>query len=306
MTETGRRPDFLLIGAQKAGTSWLWRMLRQHPGTLLPDTKELHYFGAAELYAKGPESYDRHFAGISRDKVTGEASTALFFDRVPYWYNAARQIEYDPTLPPLPELVHRDLPDARIIAVLRDPVRRAISAYQHWMRRGDVWPLAGLRRTAQRVPKLRILEYGDYARHLGAWRKVWPRERILVLVFEEDVVADPANGLRKVYEFLGLDASFQAQAPERSVHRSWSWTRSAVAWHAGPLRKLVSRPPLGPWLDRNDFLRRFALSRQDIEFLRARYLPDHAAVEQLAGRSLGAWDYGDRLLHGRQPVRQAG
>lgn len=306
MSEPRRRPDFLLIGAQKAGTSWLWQMLDQHPGTSLPATKELHYFGSAELYAKGPETYYRHFSGIPPAKVTGEASTPLFFDRVPYWYNASRQIEYDPALPPLPELVHRDLPEARIIVVLRDPVRRAISAYQHWMRRGDVWPLAGLRRTALRFPKLRILEYGDYGRHLAAWRAVWPQEQMLVLVFEEDVVADPAAGLRRVYEFLGLDPSFEARSPERSVHRSWSWTRSAIAWHAGPLRRLVSRPPLGPWLDRTDFLRRFALSRQDVEFLRARYLPEHAAVEQLAGRSLRVWDYGEALLQGEQPVRRTG
>ena len=50
----------------------------------------------------------------------------------------------DPDLPPLPELVHSELRDARIVAVLRDPVRRAISAYHHWMRQGNLSPLAGL------------------------------------------------------------------------------------------------------------------------------------------------------------------
>jgi len=100
-----RKPDFLIIGAQKAGTSWLWDMLNQHPGTALPKIKEIHYFGSSELYARGPDWYYEHFAQTDRSKVTGEASTTYFYDYVPFWYNKSRQLEIDRSLPSIPELV---------------------------------------------------------------------------------------------------------------------------------------------------------------------------------------------------------
>jgi hypothetical protein len=58
--------------------------------------------------------------------------------------------------------------------VPRDPVRRAVSAYHYWMRQGEPSPLRGLARTARDHPKLRIVEYGQYLRHLGARRAVFP------------------------------------------------------------------------------------------------------------------------------------
>ena len=294
--ETPRKPDFLIIGAQKAGTTWLWAMLRQHPGVQFPETKEIHFFGGSEPYAQGLDNYLAHFDGISPEKRTGEASTAMFFDRVPYWYNEGRNLAFDDSLPLIPELVRRDLGDVKIIVLLRDPVRRAVSAYRHWMRKGELSPLAGLRKTATSHPKLRILEYGDYATHLAAWLHVFPRESILCLVYEDDVVADPAGGLSRTFSFLGLDPDFRVAAPDRRVHGSWTWTRSVVRHLAGPLGPALVRGRFGAFLDRRDFLRSLSLKDSDVEFLRERYLPQQAAVEALSGRDLRRWDYGEKLL----------
>ena len=57
MNTTTRKPNFFIIGAQKCGTGWLWEMLKQHPGTDLPSQKEIHFFGASELYRKGKGWY---------------------------------------------------------------------------------------------------------------------------------------------------------------------------------------------------------------------------------------------------------
>jgi hypothetical protein len=289
-------PDFLLIGAQKAGTTWLWEMLDRHPGTSLPVEKEIHYYGGAERYRQGPDWYASFFADVEPSKVTGEASTSYLSDRVPYWYNESRDLEYAPDLPPLPELVARDLPDARILVVLRDPVRRAVSAYHHWMRQGDLPPLVGLARTARSHPKLRIIEYGRYLRHLAAWRAAVPAERIHVLVYEEDIVADPFAALSRVYGFLGLDAGFRPELPRRRVHGSWSWTRCVVNYHSGPLRRWFARGRVGAFIDRHAVLERFAVRPSDIEYLQGVYRPDHQALEDLVGRSLECWDYGAGLL----------
>ena len=87
---------------KQPGTTWLWDMLEQHPGTPFPDKKESHYFGSAKLLAKSDDWYYNHFASLDPDKVIGEASSTHFYDRVPYWHNKSRQIEFDESLPPHP------------------------------------------------------------------------------------------------------------------------------------------------------------------------------------------------------------
>jgi hypothetical protein len=153
-----KHPDFLVIGAQRAGTTWLWTMLEQHPGTSLPERKEIHYFGSAELYRRGRDWYSGHFAHLDPQKVIGEGSTTYFYDRVPYFKNRSRLLEHDASLPTIPELIVAELPRAKILLVLRDPVRRAISAYYFWMQQAmDVSPFLGLPRAAAHFPKMRIL-----------------------------------------------------------------------------------------------------------------------------------------------------
>ncbi len=294
MIKNHRQPDFLLIGAQKSGTTWLWEMLDRHPGTALPKQKELHYFGSSEIYAKGPEWYFSNFEDIDTHEVTGEASTSYLFDKVPYWYNKSNEIEYDTSLPALPALVSRELPNVKIIVVLRDPVRRAVSAYLHWMRQGNLSPAWGLQRTALEHPRLRILQYGDYARHLGAWMGEFPKQQILVMLFEEEVIGDPGNGLKKVFKFLGLDPEFRPSELREPVHQSWNWTRIITNYYAGPLRRFLRKGPLGDFLNEHDFLRKFAVRASDLAFLRDVYLPSRQSVEKLIERNLDCWDYGQR------------
>ena len=292
MIKKRRYPDFLIIGAQKSGTTWLWKMLNQHPGTVLPAQKEIHYFGSSEIYAKGPEWYFRNFDDIDSCVVTGEASTSYLFDKVPYWYNKANKIEYDTSLPSLPALVASVLPHVKIIVVLRDPVQRAASAYRHWMKQGNISPLIGLRRTALEHPRLRILQYGDYARHLTAWMQVFPRNQILVMLFEEDVIGDPDNGIKKVFKFLDLDLEFSPSKIKKKVHQSWSWTRIVANYYAGPFRRLLGKYPIGGFLNKHDFLGKFAIRPSDLQFLCDAYLPSRKAIEKLIERNLDCWNYG--------------
>jgi hypothetical protein len=157
------RPDFLLIGAQKSGTTWLWRVLDQHPGTDLPRKKEIHFFGGVENYRKGKEWYYSHFEGLDSSKVIGEASTTYLYDNIPFWYNPSSSIEVDCSLPAIPELITNELPNIKIIAILRDPVWRAVSAYKHWMtrmKRGRISPRLGIKENRDTISK---------DAHIGVW-----------------------------------------------------------------------------------------------------------------------------------------
>lgn len=285
------RPDFLVIGAQKAGTSWLWQMLEQHPDADLPARKEIHFFGGVENYRKGKEWYYNHFKEINPSKITGEASTSYFYDHIPYWYNPSRSLEHDRSLPTIPELIMNELPDAKIILILRDPVRRAVSAYKHLTRHAMVSPRLGLKQTALNHPKTRILEYGLYAKYLTAWKALVAPDRMRIFVFEEDVRKSPENTVREIYEFLALDSGFKPQGLSEIVHKSWTWTRIFIHYYSPkPLRRLI-KSRFGNVLDSVQLFPPTRISRDDLDFLHTVYSPQKRELEALLKRKLDCWNH---------------
>jgi len=294
-TSKRKGPSFFIIGAQKSGTTWLWHMLNQHPGTSL-GKKEIHYYGSSELYAKGDDWYYNHFADLDPDKVIGEASTSYFYDRIPYFYNKSRHLEFDESLPVLPKLINRSVPHAKYIVTLRDPVRRAISAYSHWMKRGKFSPTLGLKKLATQYPKLRIVEFGLYAEKIEVWQKYIPTERFRLMLFEKQIIRNYQQTLEDTYDYLDLDPNFQPHHPGKSTHKSWGWTRIVFNYYGGKIYKNMGESRAGRLLDRCNVLKNFAVKRKDIEFLRSIYLPEKEKISTLTGLDLSCWDYGERLL----------
>ena len=136
---------------------------------------------------------------------------------------------------------------------------------------------------------------GDYATHLGAWFDVFPKDQILVVIFEEDVCANAISGLTKIYEFLGLDSAFRPSDWDRTVHKSWNWTRIIANYYAGPLRSIVNSKPAVNMMLKHDWLKGSAVSAQDVEFLREFYLPSRDRISAMVGRPLDTWKYGADL-----------
>jgi len=288
------RPDFLLIGAQKSGTTWLWRVLDQHPGTDLPGKKEIHFFGGTENYRKGKMWYYNHFEDLDSSKVIGEASTTYLYDNIPFWYNSSSSLEVDRALPKIPELITNELPNIKILVILRDPVWRAVSAYKHCMKKGKLSPLLGLRKNAIRYPKHRILEYGHYARYLKLWKKFVPPERMRIFIFEEDVVKSPERCAHCVYDFLGINTDFQPENVCGIVHKSWSITQILLNYYADPFSKKLVKGCMGKVSNRFDFLHSLVIKRDDIKFLHSIYLPERQELEETIDRDLSCWNYGEQ------------
>ncbi len=288
------KPDFLIIGAQRSGTTWLWNMLQQHPGTDLRLKKEIHFFGSAELYSNGKDWYHGHFSHLDASKIIGKASTTYFYDYVPYWHNDTNQLQHDDSLPTIPELITNEIPDVKIILILRDPVQRAVSAYNFNIGKGRISPFSKLRNIVVTHPKMRILEYGYYTRYLELWKKFVPPERMRVYVFEDDIQRSQEQTLQNVYRFLGLAPTFQPMNPEQARHKSTGWARFAINYYAGPLsKKLTHRWPISAALDSCDLcLQPWIPQERDFACLRARYLPEKSALEELLGRKLACWRYG--------------
>ena len=288
-----KKPDFLIIGGQKCGTTWLWNLLKQHPETDLPKTKEIHYFGGIENYRKGREWYFDYFRDIDPAKLTGEASTTYLFDRIPYWYNQSTHIEYDESLPTIAELVQKELPNVKIVAILRDPVRRAISGYHHFMRKAAMGKrlekskkkvFKSLREIALESPKVRLIEYGFYTQHLKAWMKVFPKEQFKIFFFEEAVLGNPYQTATEIYDFLNIDTKFEPANLSEAKNISWGWFSIMVANLMPKKFKKIAENPVVKFLDRTWMAKSLSVSEKDFQFLKAIYKNEKENLENLLER----------------------
>jgi hypothetical protein len=251
-----------------------------------------------ENYRRGEDWYLEHFNGLNPDKIIGEASTTYFYDYLPYWHNSSKELVVDETQPPIPELVTKRFPDIKVIISLRDPVDRAISAYLHWMRKGNHYLFAGLKTTAVRHPKLRILEYGYYAKYLEIWRQYVPADRIFTVIFEEDIVDRADEKLEELFRFLHLDPDIKLEDVHEIVHKSWSWNRIVLEYYASPVTRFLGGRISNHLAKLLTVLNLSFLNEADVEFLRSIYLPEKERVEQLTGRCLDCWSYGQNKLAG--------
>jgi hypothetical protein len=186
-------PDFLVIGAQKCGTTSAYAYLVRHPRVARPWRKEVRFFEAPANYALGETWYRAHFAIRRPETITGEASPGYMF------YTDA------------PSRIARHVPDVRLIALVRNPVDRAFSHYHHLSRRG-VERRSFETALDHQLPQLpaapgadadTYLVRGLYALQLENVLRVFPRAQLLVLA-SEDLLRSPEAAVARMFEFLGL------------------------------------------------------------------------------------------------------
>lgn len=180
--------QFFGIGAPRSGTSWMARCLDEHPGLAIP-VKEAHFFSRDGAYAAGVDAYDAQL----RARWDGAGMVGEFCPNyLAYPASAAR--------------IHAYNSDARLVAILRDPIERAFSHFLYEVRSGKVAIAEGILANLERREE--YLLHGYY--HAGLTRYLdvgFEREQLLVL-FYEDVRARPLEAYRAILTHLGADASF--------------------------------------------------------------------------------------------------
>lgn len=299
-------PNFLLIGAAKAGTTSLWSYLAQHPEVFLPETKEPNYFAFPEQApsAVGPApaavihelllkfsvtswpAYTGLFAGSQGRRAVGEASVRYLYET------------------DVPARIHACLPGVRLIAVLREPVARLHSHY--WMNRQFHLEDLTLEEAIEAEPARRqagfgydwhYVAVGRYAEQLERYFTLFGRERVAVFL-QEDLRREPSEVFRRACAFLGVSGTFEPDFSERAKEAFRPRWRRLDRWlqYPGPVRSAGFRllgpehferlrtglrrwnsapiPPLDPGLRQR---------------LKALFEDDVARLERLLGRELSAW-----------------
>ncbi len=204
-------PDFLIIGAQKGGTSSMYHYLTQHPSIAPALVKEIHFFDLhyherIDLYRAYFPTYLKKFSALlKRQKLlTGEATPYYLFH------------------PLCPSRIFNKLPKVKLIALLRNPIDRAYSHYND-MRSGG-WETLSFEEAIKsenvllRGEKEKILQAGNYSKNhhlysylsrgiyveqLQDWMKLFKKEQFLILE-SESFFTSPDNTMKKVYRFLGI------------------------------------------------------------------------------------------------------
>lgn len=294
------RPNFLIVGAAKSGTSSLDRYLGQHPEVYIPPKKEAHYFsipdfpptfrgpgdeGMNEYTIRDRDAYYHLFDGVKGEKAIGEASVFYLF----YPGTATR--------------IKEEIPDAKIIIMLRNPVDRAFSAYMHLIR--DERENLSFRESLAKESQFRANEFEPmwYYRELGLYTEQVKRyldafgdEQVKVIVFE-DFAKNPVAGVQEVASFLGVSPDF---TPDTSIRHNESGVPKSRF-----LYNFISKPhgvkeiikPLVPTAVRERLgnqAKSMVLERAQMEpeiraELEAYFASDVADLERLLKRDLSVW-----------------
>jgi hypothetical protein len=246
--------DFLGIGVQKGGTTWLYHQLARHPQIAFPRGKEVHYWDAVD--APNADEWATLLEPPSRRSRTGRP---------------IKTGEITPAYATLPveriRAIQRRCPEIRLFISLRNPLDRAWSAALMGLARAqmlvpeasDQWFLDHFRSAASRAR-------GDYLGCLDRWQSVFPRDRLLVL-FQDDIASQPAGVLDALAEHLDIDASEFAALPATAIGE-------VVVPGLGDGVVSAAPPPLRPSL---------------LKPLLDLYGHDIAKLERLTGRDLSAW-----------------
>ena len=305
----GRMPNFLIVGAQKAGTTALYQYLKQHPEVFMSPVKEPHFFAFEnrDLDFRGPRDRETLGRMVVRDEG---AYRGLFADAV----GARARGEASAMYLYMPDAVGgigRHVPDAKLVAVLRNPADRAYSSFLHMMRDGrEPIPEFGraLEAEEERIrgnwsPIWHYRRMGFYHDQISRYREAFGSEGLRVYLYE-DLEGNPEGVLRDIHGFIGVDPSFVPDVSSRYNVSGVPKSKKLHAVHRFLLRPNPVKAALKPFLPKR--MRR-RMVEGSLNALRNRnlvkppfpeevrhgliegYREDISKLEALLGRDLSGW-----------------
>jgi hypothetical protein len=298
-------PNFIIIGAAKCGTSALFAQLSEHPDVFACRVKEPRFFAF--------EGQPLRFTGpgddwsINRASVTDRGDYLALFDGSNGYSAIGEASPMYLQSSEAPARIHHQVPNARLIAILRDPTQRAYSDFLA-RRRNGTEPITDFmsalraeedRRRRHWSPHAFYLDKGRYYTYLKPYYDLFDRRKLMV-VFYEDMCRDPVGTFRGVCEFLGIDSDFVPDVATRYAAsgnpRSLAAQRVLNSARRSVLLRAIARP-----IPQRQLRRAYArIQNRNLadagpipgdaqRFLKAAYRPEIQGIATLTGRDLTSW-----------------
>jgi len=249
-------PNFFILGAQKAGTTYLAKVLSLHPEVFFSEPKELMFFSKADIDQTDFRTYkDEYFSGTRGEKWVGEGSTTYL-----QWPDALDNLKAHIEGTP------------KFIVCLRQPTEKAISFFIHNWRRNRYEPGTTLTQTLDMKLGLSPLHTSLYAPSIKRWLKAYPRENFCFMKFDH-LQAAPDRFVRKATDFLGI-------APSSDIPNKLINAGLPLIWEDGKLT-IASK------IDKDQTRPVFTL--EELEALHDRFQDDIKETAELTGLPLVNW-----------------
>ena len=301
------KPDFIIVGAPKCGTTSLWGYLSQHPKVFMPSKKEPMFFCGYEKNFTGPlsngynssmitdtDEYLQLFAQAKSEQITGEASTDYF--KSGFRWN----------------------PKTKIIIVLRNPVERACSEHQHMLRdqHENLSLLDALKCENQRIdngyiPLFWHVRRGLYADAVQQYIDLFGKDQVKIFIFD-DLKSDPQRVYDELLAFLdlpdfklNLERKWNISGIPKSqffqkLYRGWSITDNNTRWKKtlqGLIPSKALRQKLRGRFREANLKKNIKYSEKELTILKERFSEDTIRLEQILDRKLEHWKYGPDNKH---------
>jgi hypothetical protein len=272
-------PNFLIIGSQKAGTTSLYNILKQHPEVFMPEKKEINFFFLDSEFRKGIENYQRFFTDIPPGKKAyGEASPGYICH------------------PKAPARIKEYLPEVKLVLTVRNPIERAYS--QYWDNRMTLSEPHEFSQTLDialnhtyEPGKLGYFSRGTYMQYIHRYLDLFNPDQLLILLFD-DLRDDPLTFYRTCFEFLGVDPDFRPTNMDKTYNPSSVWDNFLYNWFFNHPQAQRFLPPKLKRLVFWGKQKRFQYPPMD-EKIRQRldefYLPWNKELADYIRRDLSAW-----------------
>ncbi len=272
-------PNFIYGGPPKAGSSWIYSLLEEHPEVFVPEGKYVQFF--TDYYARGIDWYERVFAKAEpRHVARVDLTTDYLF------------------LPEAAERLAKHIPDARIFFSLRNPVERDWSAYQHLLRTGQSHgKLTEEIGTAHHM-LTKCSAYSDAIER--SWR-LFGRENTLVLLFD-NIRSAPQGAADTLHDFLGVarrgvtsdgSGAKNVARAARNPKLNGALKKGAIALRAAGMSRVLGKLKSNPVLDRVLFsagtVPKLRDAPEDWKFLFDRHAGEISRLEEMLSRDLSAW-----------------
>lgn len=196
------KPNFIVIGAARSGTTSLFQYLDAHPEVYMSQVKELNFFSNEKYWNKGLEWYERNFKGAtSQHKAIGEISPS--YTKAPFTEDVVGRIhDYDPSM--------------RLIYIVRSPIERCISHYLHRVQRG--YETREFSEIVNDLSSSSSVAQGLYYDQVSRYLEKFSAEQIMIVPFD-DLKFKTDETVKAIYEFIGVSSDFKSEDTDK-VHNA--------------------------------------------------------------------------------------